>query len=303
MICLIALIVFAILGIFSAKYRKLAAEAFDCVFRRVTFRKCQTGLDTRLKVQLTELFMRLSPDVGRFVFRRFEILSWLFTALFVWSIIVAGIGGYHYWKWGNCNGQNAQGFCIFDPSGENTGSSGLDQKCVVPELAAQGLTLEDVDTGLFLTIQEGKEEVVFLGCYACEYTRKAYPTLRKFFENENVTVLFAPFPTHEKSVFLTPIVNCLGMREPEKVMGFNDAIFATPIEELDLTSAGSALDSVRANSTEILACSQRNSTAIFSELQHEEALKTGIYGTPLVFVNGEPVVGPRPYRVYKRLLP
>ncbi|MDO8480777.1 MAG: thioredoxin domain-containing protein [Nanoarchaeota archaeon] len=302
MICLIALIVFAVLGIFSAKYRKLTAEAFDCVFRKMTFRKCQTGLDTRLKVQLSELFMRFNPRVGRFVFKRFELLSWLFTALFVWSLVAAGIGGYNYWMYGNCNGPNSQSFCIFDPTGQNQGSSGLDQKCVVPELANGALTLEGVDTDFFITLKEGKDEVVFFGCYACQYTRKAYPTLRKFFEQENVTVRFVPFPTHQESVFITPIVNCLGQQNPEKVMAFNDLLFATPVEELNNATMWSALSTVGANASDVMACSEKNSTQVWSALQREEALKTGIYGTPLVFVNGEPAVGPLPYRVYKRML-
>ena len=33
MICLIALIIFGVLAIFSASYRPLAKEAFDCVLR------------------------------------------------------------------------------------------------------------------------------------------------------------------------------------------------------------------------------------------------------------------------------
>jgi len=33
-----------------------------------------------------------------------------------------------------------------------------------------------------------------------------------------------------------------------------------------------------------------------------DRIKTGVYGTPTVFVNGEPIVGPKPYRVYERLL-
>ncbi len=49
MICLIALFIFAVLGIFSAKYRELSKEAFNCVFRRITLRKCETGFDKKMK--------------------------------------------------------------------------------------------------------------------------------------------------------------------------------------------------------------------------------------------------------------
>jgi hypothetical protein len=36
MICLIALVVFGIMSIFSVGFRPLAKESFNCVFRRLT---------------------------------------------------------------------------------------------------------------------------------------------------------------------------------------------------------------------------------------------------------------------------
>ena len=51
MICFVALIVFGILGIFSAKYREIAREAFSCVFLKMTLRKCDSRLDERLRAQ------------------------------------------------------------------------------------------------------------------------------------------------------------------------------------------------------------------------------------------------------------
>jgi hypothetical protein len=40
MFCIAAFIVFATLAIFSASFRPLAAKAWHCVLRRVTFRPC-----------------------------------------------------------------------------------------------------------------------------------------------------------------------------------------------------------------------------------------------------------------------
>jgi hypothetical protein len=71
MICLLALIVFSVLGIFSLSYRRLAKEAFDCVFRRLTFRPCRTNLKQRLKSKLTAKFLKTNPALGRFTFRYF----------------------------------------------------------------------------------------------------------------------------------------------------------------------------------------------------------------------------------------
>lgn len=53
MLCLAALVVFSILGIFSASYRPLAREAFNCVFRKMTLRSCNTGFDQKIKTKLT----------------------------------------------------------------------------------------------------------------------------------------------------------------------------------------------------------------------------------------------------------
>ena len=101
MICLIALVVFGIMGIFSMKYRVIAKEALDCVFRRVTLRKCETGLDRRLKSQITGNLMRKSPVLGRFTFRHFEVISWVFTIILLASIVQSGISTYNFIAYGN----------------------------------------------------------------------------------------------------------------------------------------------------------------------------------------------------------
>ena len=53
MACLIALIIFGIMGIFSASHRALAKEAFICVFKRVTFRPCDTGFKEKIKGKIS----------------------------------------------------------------------------------------------------------------------------------------------------------------------------------------------------------------------------------------------------------
>jgi len=114
MICLIALFVFGVLAIFSASYRPLAKEAFDCVFRKITFRKCKTNLDQRIKGDLVGRSMRRSPWFARFLHKRFEILSWIFTILLILSLVQSGISIYYWAAYGNCNGPNESGFCIFN---------------------------------------------------------------------------------------------------------------------------------------------------------------------------------------------
>lgn len=112
MICLIALPILAILGIFSATHRKIATEAFDCVFRRMTLRKCESGLDTRLKSAITSSVMKRSPKAAGLVFKHFEILSWAFLIMFLLATFFSIQGVYNYAVYGNCNGEDTNEFCI-----------------------------------------------------------------------------------------------------------------------------------------------------------------------------------------------
>jgi len=114
MICLIALVVFGILGIFSATHRKIAREALDCVFRRLTIRKCTSGLDKRLKSQITGKLMSKSPRLAKFTYRNFELISWVLTILMVLSLFYTGLGIYNFAKYGNCNGAGSSEACFYN---------------------------------------------------------------------------------------------------------------------------------------------------------------------------------------------
>src|SRR3989344_5162086 len=81
MICIIALVVFSIVGIFSATHRALAKEALDCVLRRVTFRPCNTGFDEKMKGMIVGRLLNRSVFAARFVKKYFEFISWGFIVL------------------------------------------------------------------------------------------------------------------------------------------------------------------------------------------------------------------------------
>lgn len=129
MICLIALFVFGVLSIFSVRYRAITKEAFDCVFRRVTFRPCTTGLDKRLKSQITGTLMRRSPRVAGAVYKNFEVISWFFTILMIVSIFFSARGLYYLAVYGNCNGPQG-GICIFsEPKAPTPGCEICGENC------------------------------------------------------------------------------------------------------------------------------------------------------------------------------
>jgi len=110
--CLIALIILAVLSIFSLKYRILAKEAFDCVFRRITLRPCQTGFNQKIKAAVSSWFLRKSERIGGFVFRRFEILSWIFVIVFSITTFYVGRSVYFYAKYGSCTPEEPQNCVI-----------------------------------------------------------------------------------------------------------------------------------------------------------------------------------------------
>src|SRR3989338_1305362 len=116
-LCIIALPVFAILGIFSLKYRKLANDSLECIFKTATFKKCESGLDDRIKSSISGIFMRFSPKAAGAVYKNYKIISWIILAVFIWSIYGASAGIYNYIQYGNCNGPSDTGFCLLDPTG------------------------------------------------------------------------------------------------------------------------------------------------------------------------------------------
>jgi hypothetical protein len=85
MICIVALFVFSVLSIFSAKYRVLARQAFRCFTQTITLRPCDVGLEDMIKSKVTSKLMPI-PSLARFVYKNFKVLSWIFTLSFFLSL-------------------------------------------------------------------------------------------------------------------------------------------------------------------------------------------------------------------------
>lgn len=305
MICIIALVVFGILGIFSATHRKVAFEAFNCVFRKATLRKCNSDLDKRLKSQIIAKIMNKSPKTANLVYKNFEIISWIFTIVMIVSLIYTILGGYNFYMYGNCNGPNQEGFCIFDPTGSNTGyTSAQDLSCSTQDNNEKSLSMQGVNISIFPQTNPGSEnEVLFIGCYACEYTRKSYPEIRKLALREDTNFIFAHLPVKDQTYFISDIINCVNKENPNKIIELNDLIFSMNITQLSEKEAVlNAINKIGLNSKAIEECALNNETQELSKIQVSQIKETGVYGTPTVFVNNVPIVGPKPYRVYKREL-
>ena len=119
--------VFAVLGIFSAKYRSYAGEAFSCVFNRITLRPCESGFDQKMKMKAVTKAFKFSPGFGKIVYKRFELISWIFTILLVVSLGYTLFSIYNLAVYGTCDMANPDS-CVFADS-TSCGCDATDGSC------------------------------------------------------------------------------------------------------------------------------------------------------------------------------
>lgn len=301
--CLIALIVFSILGIFSASHRALAKEAFNCVFRRITLRPCNTGFQEKIKGKILSRLINHSVFLTKLVNKHYELLSWIFFILMVVSTGWVLRGGYNFYVYGSCNGLNQTGFCAFDPKGENNKVSAISNgsSCGVVQKTEQNLTLDGVDLSSFPTQNIGsKDNVVFIGCYDCDYSKKAYPLIEKLVKDKKANFTFAHYPAKGDTGFLTSVDYCVYQNYPDKFWDFNDYMFSADKDYvIDRNNTDTILQKFGFDTTVINGCVNSSETKTVAENEIRELEKTGLFGTPTVFINGKAFVGPKPYRVYR----
>jgi protein-disulfide isomerase len=305
MFCIIALIVLSILGIFSASNRALAKEALDCVLRRVTLRPCNTGFDEKMKARILGSVINRSEKAARFLSRYFELLAWSFFVLLLASGIFAIRGFYLFYTTGSCNGLNSTALCVFDPTGKNNETSVIDEGCRVDQ-AGRGtkLTLKDVDLSVFpVMYPDSQDKIVFIGCFACDYTRKAYPLVRELADKHQISFTFLEYPVKEKSDLDARFAYCAFQQNPMKYWDYVDALFAA--DKIDLDSdqfLATSAESAGLDGGQISSCANNPATESGVKAQLQQILYTNFRGTPTVFINGEAMVGPKPYRVYAIML-
>jgi protein-disulfide isomerase len=274
-LCIIALPIFALLSIFSAKYRALARRAFDCVVRKVTLRPCETGLDEELKAQALSGIMRLSPTAASFVNRNFQAFSLLFTVLFIASIIFTAQGLYNFIIYGNCNGPEG-GFCIYN---------GLQN----PAFLKAPTTLQGIRAGNL-----NSSIIVFeFGCYTCPYTKasedKVQELLKKY--GDRVQFVFKPFPlpNHPHSLDAAVAADCAG--DAGKYWEYRAALFANQSYFMEGGDAAFKAAAAELNVSGFDSCYDSKKFLSQVEVTLAEGKDCGIYGTPTFFVNGKAFVG------------
>lgn len=305
MLCFIALLVFSLMGIFSASHRQLAYRALDCVFRRLTIRPCNTGFKEEVKGRLLGLLLRKSPASAKLLNNHFELLAWIFFIISIVSAGWVGRGVYNFYYYGSCNGLNQSGFCAFDPRGEsNKVSIATSGQCSVLPQSSEYLTLKDFDKSLFPKIENNSENnIVFIGCFNCHYSVNAYPIIKKLVDDKKVNLTFAHYPINDEAKKLSAVEYCGYQQDKEKYWPLIDKMFAVGGEGVNSEEKIISLVSdVGYDSETFKSCLTASSTEEMVNKQIKNIETTGLYGTPTVFVNDEAVVGPKPARVYRLML-
>ena len=301
--CILALIVFSILGIFSASHRTLAKEAFACVFKRITLRPCNTGFAEKIKGKILSKLLNRSVFVARVFNKYYELFSWVFFILMVGSTFWVLQGGYNFYVYGSCNGLNQSGFCAFDPAGENNKVTvvGDSSACGIVQKSEENLTLKDVNLSSFPAKNVvAKDTVFFIGCYACDYSRKAYPDIQKLVKNKQTNYIFAHYPAKGDTMFLGEIGYCVSKNYEDQYWDFNNYLFTADKDYvLNKTNADKILANFNFDVKKINQCANSSETKIAVQNQIQELNKTNLYGTPTIFINNKAFVGPKPYRVYQ----
>lgn len=303
MICLISLVVFGILGIFSAYYRKLAKKAFDCVFRRVTLRPCQSGLDQKVKSDIILFFSKKNIKIAKFVAKNFEILSWIFTILMIASIFFSLQGIYFYLVYGNCNGQNSNDFCIFDALHQNeaTCSDPTLQQSVIKEIPREN------KNDFIIGNPFAKLTIIEYGCYSCQYTKKTQPVVKEILKNYGSKIKFIyrdfPIKEHENSLIKANAAKCAQkynkfLEYHDNIFNYQDKNFSTTELEKELINLALSLN---LNESFVECLKNREFETEINET-FNQAKEIGIYGTPTFFINDKIVVGNKPYSYFKNII-
>jgi thiol-disulfide isomerase/thioredoxin len=187
--CLVALVVFAVMSIFSARYRRWAKEAFNCVARRLTLRPCTTGFNDKVKATITGALMKRHMGLARFANRHFEAISWVFTAVMFISLAYTAYGFYNLAVLGTCDPANPQN-CVFNPDADPNRVictfDGLEPEKAVPTIGG----FMDIESAI---IGSGKPRAYFFGTTWCPHCKWEKPIFQevtaKFSDYVDITMV------------------------------------------------------------------------------------------------------------------
>ena len=297
-LCWIALPILAMLSIFSAKYRRLTKESFECLFKTIVFKKCQSKLDQKIRSDISGTILRFSPSLAKAVYKYYIIFTLAFMALFIWSLIIGGIGVYNYVQYGNCNGPDSDGFCIFDPSGQYVGTSDTDiivpDHIVIPEVSDDDPIFGNPDAQL---------TIIEFGCYTCPFTQKAEPIINEVLDyyDGRVNLQFKSFiiPTHTLSFEAALAANCA--LDQGKYEGYHDLLYDN-IKTFSVPDITVFAQDLSLDMDVFLTCFENKTYKDEIDDDIVAGIYAGVQGTPTFFINDQKIVGPKPFKTFKKII-
>ena len=304
-LCWIALPVFAFLSIFSVRYRRLARESLKCLFKTAVMQKCDSELNQKIRSDISGRLMKISPGISKLFYNYYKIITFVLLIVILLSAYFSIAGIYNYIKYGSCNGPSSDGFCIFDPTGKNSATSrvyGLNDweigKVVLPKVSTDDPIIGNKNASL---------TIIEFGCYQCPYTKKAEPIVQEVLEHYNgrVNLQFKSFeiPNHALSYQTGLAADCAYEQGADKYLKYHKKLF----ENQENTTYFSMVD--YAAEPEV-GLDIKNFTACLvtekykNEVRNDtiEGLKAGVEGTPTFFINGQKIVGPKPFKTFKAVI-
>jgi len=307
-LCWIALPILAVLGIFSAKYRKLTQDSLACLFHTVTLRKCTSGLDQRIKSHLTGTILNYTPRGAKFVHKYYGIITWMFVLIMLWSLIVSGIGIYNFAIYGNCNGPEETGFCVLDPFGEYTGHSSIDGSmqlhadCTVDYTPPEHPLFPGFeDNDPILGNQNASFTIIEYGCYTCEFTKRAEAINKEILAlYPDVNIQFRSFiiPNHPLAFETALAAECAFTQN--KYESFHHTIFATDV--ITNETLQDIAKSINLDIPEFEQCMSSKFGADEINADTQTGVNAGIIATPTYFIGNQTIVGTKPLKTFRNVI-
>ncbi len=302
-LCWIALPVFAFLSLFSVRYRKLAKESLKCLFHTATLQKCDSQLDEKIRSDISGKLMKFYPSIAKFFYNYYKLITFALLVIMLLSLYFSAAGIYNYIKYGSCNGPSDDGFCIFDPAGKNSATSkvyGLDEKEIIL------LTMSNDDP--IMGNRNASLTIIEFGCYQCQYTKKAESIVQEVLDyydgRVNLQFKYFEIPHHSLSYQTALAADCALEQDSgdgAKYLLYHKKLFENQ-EDINYASladyaAESGLD-IKNFTICLVAEKYKN------EVRNDtlEGLQAGVEGTPTFFINGQKIVGSKPFKTFKAII-
>lgn len=283
MICFVALFVFGVLSLFSAKYRPFFRASIDCVFRRLTFRPCNTTLEEQVKSETVAAILPKSAAAAKFINTYWEAISWAFTILMFASLIYSAYSVYNLITIGTC-----------EPSGA----------CIITGCDSSKVIMPSSLAGYYAGNQSAKVTVVQFGDYACPYTRSAEGGVQELLlkDGSRINYVFKPAPLQKihananEAALAAICANQSGKYwDYRKWLFENQADF--PGAERQFFTDGAKTVGMDGKKFSDCLSSPSASSTLDSEIS--EANQSGVCLTPVFFVNGKKMIGQWQYSQLK----